>query len=185
MPEIGDDPVERGAAGSRPNDAWVQTIEDMKAIAEQRRQEGWDVVALPAGDTATVSREAGAGDRFGIVHVIADNHAEPFTEAFERGEFPRYEAYRNEIGGFVFLVTELLDPDSDTAILLAGQYELEYVPGMLEAAEDEDVLYTHVQTLDGTVLGSFRHEEYEPLVPDADRLPRWRSNRRSPDGDPD
>lgn len=186
MPDIGEDEMERNAARwGASKDAWMQTIRDMESIAEQRRDDGWDVVAIPAGDTATVSPDAGNDDRFGIVHVIADNHADPFTEAFERGEFPRYEAYRNEVDGLVFLVTELLDPETETAILLAGQYELRYVSGMVEAAKEEGVLYTHVQTLDKTPLGSFRHEEFDPLVPDADRIERRTSNRRSPAGDED
>lgn len=171
MPEIGDDGdadhIERiaGKAGALKS-AWSQTNEDMQAIAEQRREDGWEVVAIPAVHTAPVSRDAGDDDRFGIVYVIPDNYADDFSEALDRGDFPRYEAYRNEIDGFVFLVTELLDPETETAILLAGQYELRNAQGMVTAAGDEGALYTHVEVLDGTVLGSIRHEEFEPLVPE-------------------
>lgn len=175
MTEIGEDGrpdrvEEFENTGSVAKNAWVRTIEDMEALADERREQGWDVVAIPAGDTTAVSRDAGNDDRFGIVHVIADNHAEEFSEAFERGSFPRYEAYRNEVSGFVYLVTELLDPETETAILLAGQYRLRHASGMVEAARDEGVLYTHVQTLDGTALGTFRHDEFGPLVPDAGRI---------------
>lgn len=174
MTEIGEDgPVDEveefETTGSVAKDAWMRTIEDMKALADERRERGWDVVAIPAGDTAPVSRDAGGDDRFGIVHVIADNHADDFSEAFERGTFPRYEAYRNEVSGYVYLVTELLDPETETAILLAGQYRLRRASGMVATAREEGVLYTHVQTLDGTPLGTFRHDEFEPLVPDAGR----------------
>ncbi|ELY94683.1 hypothetical protein C482_17965 [Natrialba chahannaoensis JCM 10990] len=151
-------------------DAWAQTTDELEVLAEQRRENGWDTVAIPAIQTAAVSRDAGSkhNERFGIVFVVPDNYADSFSEAFERGEFPRFQAYRNEVSGAVFLVVEYLDPDTETAILLAGQYERRHVGGMLSAATDEGVLYTHAKTLNGTLLGSFEHEgdEYEPLVPD-------------------
>lgn len=175
MPEIGDDGdadhIERIAdKGETLKSAWSQTNEDMQAMAEQRRENGWEAVAIPAVHTAPTSRDAGDDDRFGIVYVIPNNYADDFSEALERGTFPRFEAYRNEIDGFVFLVVELLDPETETAILLAGQYELHNAQGMVTAARDEGALYTHVKVLDGTILGSIRHEAFEPLVPERYRV---------------
>ncbi|SEW01557.1 DUF7529 family protein [Natrinema salifodinae] len=161
-----EDAERRSGAGNARKVAWSRTLDDTDAIAEQRRDDGWDVVSIAAVDTAPMSREVGPDDRFGTVYVIPDNDADSFTDAYERGEFSRYEAYRNETEGYVYLVTELLDPNTETAILLAGQYQRRYADGMIAAAEEENVLYTHVETLDGTVLGSVRHEEYEPLLPD-------------------
>lgn len=171
MARIGNDDAARQIeqiSSSTVKDAWAQTTEDMDVLAERRRANGWDTVAIPAVQTTAVSRAAGRrnDDRFGIVFVVPDNHAESFTGAFEGGEFPRYEAYRNEVSGAVFLVVELLDPERETALLLAGQYTHSDASGMVAAANEEGELYTHVRTLDGTTLGSFKHEEYEPLVPD-------------------
>lgn len=171
MVDIDEDPdvdgMERFAGkGSVLKRAWARTVEDMQATAEERREHGWDVTAIPAGDTGAVSRDDGSDDRFGIVHTIADNHAEEFAEAFDRGEFPRYEAYLNEVEGFVYLLTEFLDPESETVVMIAGQYERRHAAGALRSAEDEGACYTHVKTIDGTHLGSFRHEEYAPLFPD-------------------
>lgn len=166
MTDIVDDGIEERRGGTPARKAaWSRTLEDMEALAEARRENGWEAVAIPAVDTAPASPEAGRDDRFGTVYVIPDNYADSFTDAFERGGFPRYEAYRNEMEGYVYLVTELLDPDAETAILLAGQYQRRHADGMIAAAEAEGVCYTHVETLDGTVLGSFRHEEFEPLLP--------------------
>ncbi|WP_049922948.1 DUF7529 family protein [Halopiger djelfimassiliensis] len=174
MTEIGDEETPDQAvkiSKSAVKNAWQQTNDEMELLAETRREDGWETVSIPAVDTATVSRDAGREDWFGIVHVIPGNYADAFTDAFERGTFPQYEVYRNVVDGFAFQVTELLDPEIETAILLAGQYELRYVPGMRSTAHEEDMLYTHVKTLDGTVLGSFRHDEFEPLMPSPDRTP--------------
>lgn len=164
-------------SGSRPtgvdrrsdavNRAWKLTNEDMAAIAERRRQEGWDVVSMPALHTSAVSSDMGDDpDRFGLVHVIPDNFAEEFETAYERGEFPEYLAYREEVENSVFLVTELQDPKTRTVIVIAAQYNGQLAGGMVRSAVDAGVIYTHAKTIDGTTLGSFEHENYRPFVPE-------------------
>jgi hypothetical protein len=148
--------------------AWQRTLDDMEALAEELREDGWDVVTIPAGHTAPENPDAGETDRWGLVHVIPGNKAEPFGEAVEANEFPRFEVYQQEVDGRVFLVTALEDPDSETAILIAGNFEMRHAPGLVNTAQDEGHMYTHVQKLDKTVLGTFRHEDYEPFFPDPD-----------------
>lgn len=172
MTEIGgegDDPRESAVTGAEVHSsAWEATIDDMLAMAEEMEENGWDVVAITAGDTVAESPEAGDTDRFGLSHVIPDNKAEAFEEAFEGREFPRYEVYRAEREGRSFVLTVLLDPDSSTAILIAGNHDLRNAGGCIRAAIEEDAMYTHVQLLDGTHLGSFRHEDYEKFFPESD-----------------
>jgi len=72
----------------------------------------------------------------------------------------------------VFVVTVFLDPDSETAILIAGTYERHLSAELAQAASEADEMYTHVQTLDGTQLGSFRHDDPEKFFPGADAVPR-------------
>lgn len=118
--------------------------------------------------TDAVGAEQGSDDRFGLVHVIPDNHADAVTDAFEPGEFTRFKAYRNEVDGDAFLATELLDPKRELALVVASSYDLRRADPMLQSARDEGALYTHAKTLDGTHLGSVRHAEWEPLVPASD-----------------
>ena len=165
MTKPDDDSIGVRKRSQAATEAWSRTNEEMAVIAEDRRDDGWEVVSMPTVHTSPVSKSQGEDDRFGLVHVVPDNHAEAFSDAFEQGEFPEYEAYRNEIDGFVYLVTELIDPGSETIILLASQYDLQLSKGMMTTVLDEETLYTHVKTIDGTVLGSVRHEVFEPLVP--------------------
>jgi len=178
MPKSGDDVeqnVERIAAHSDVlKDAWQQTLDDIHAMADDRRAEGWDVAVTPGVDLAPVSADAGHDDRYGLVFVVPDNYADEFSEAFAAGEFPVYDTFRNEREGWVFLVVELRDPDSETAIFLAGNYELRHAAGMVaNARENDGEMFTHVQTLDETHLGSFRHDGVEKFVPHADDIERY------------
>ena len=162
MPITGDDvdDEERLAAHAEPTkEAWKQTLADMRALAADREDEGWEVVTVGAAHTEPVSRDGGETDRYGLVYVVPDNYAEAVTDALEQGAFPRYEVYRASTGTRTFLVTELLDPDAGTAVLLAGNFERHRARGLVATTHRTGRLFTHLQTLDGTHLGAFEHED--------------------------
>ncbi|USZ66790.1 hypothetical protein NGM10_08595 [Halorussus salilacus] len=175
MPETGagdDEPdyaEQISASASVHKNAWQRTLDDMKAMADDLADEGWDVVTIGAGHTAPTNPDVGDSDRFGLVYVVPGNEAEEFERAFERGEFPKYRVFRNEMQGRVFIVTQLLDPESEQAILIAGNFEVRHAAGLVKNAIKEDEMYTHVQKLDKTHLGSFRHEDVEKFFPNPEK----------------
>jgi len=164
-------PKELSASADVHKNAWSQTIDDMQALAAELREEGWEtVITTPAIDTAPEPPEDGPEGRWGIVHVVPDNDADAVRDAVAAGEFPKYDVFRAGAEGRIFLVTQLLDPGTETAILVAGNFERRLAQGAVTTAIEHDELYTHLQTLDGTHIGSFRHESYEKFFPEADRL---------------
>ncbi|UPV75706.1 hypothetical protein M0R89_06480 [Halorussus limi] len=174
MPETGDgenpDYAEQIAASAEVHKgAWQRTIDDMRAMEAELEDDGWDVVAIGAGHTAPTNPDVGETDRWGFVHVIPDNQAEEFEDAIETGKFPQYRVFRNEVQGRIFMLTQLLDPDSETAILIVGNFEMRHAPGLVKTALEEDEMYTHVQTLDETHLGSFRHDDLEKFFPNPEK----------------
>jgi hypothetical protein len=198
MPEVGDeiDDAERVAAlADRHRDAWQRTLNDAETLAEQREQDGWETLVIPAGDTAPEPREAGDSDRYGLVHVIPSNFADDF-EALSDEQFSAYDVYRAESDGRVFVVTELLEARSDDetesdgestgvettadgestdgaaglAVYVVGTYELRHAGDLIETAIDADLMYTHLQRLDGTEVASILHEDPEKFFPQVDRF---------------
>ncbi|NHN46152.1 hypothetical protein G9464_00875 [Halostella sp. JP-L12] len=151
-------------------DAWARTIDDMEAMGEELEEEGWDVVTVITADTAPEPPDAGPEGRWGLVHVVPDNLADEFRSAVERGEFPQFDLFRAEAEGRVFHVTQLLDPETETAILIAANFLRRRADGLVRTALEADEMYTHAQTLSGEQLGSFRHDGYEKFFPEADRL---------------
>lgn len=151
--------------------AWQATLHDLDVIVEEHEADGWDAVRIAAQDVAAEARDTNDHDgRFGLSFVIADNHAEPFREAFDDGEFPQYEVYRGETNGRVFMIVEYLDPASETALCVAGNFWRRDANAMIENALEEDMMYTHYHLLDGTHLGSFEHEGVEKFFPEAPRI---------------
>jgi len=145
--------------------AWEQTNEEMELLAEERREDGWDAVTIPAVHTSIVTKDMGDEDEFGFEYVIPDNYAEEFTAAFDPDAVSEYQVYRTIANQNVFQVIELLAPGDSTAIMIAGMYELRHAGGIQGNARAEEELYTFVRTIDGTRLGLLKHEEYEPLLP--------------------
>lgn len=150
-------------------DAWGRTIEDMKALAAEREEEGWNAFYVAAGHTAPTHPEVRDDGRYGFVHVIPGNYADEFTEAFEAGDFPKYQVFQQEVEGRMFMVTEFLDPESETSILIAGSYEMRHAPALVKKAQREGDMYTYVQKLDQTLLGTFKHDEYDRFFPDPEK----------------
>jgi hypothetical protein len=161
------------ANASVTKSAWQATLDEMDALADEFESEGWQTVRIAAGHTAPENPSTGDSERFGLTHVVPNNKAEEFTDLFEEGAFPQYEVYRNEVEGREFVLTVLTDPEKEAAILIAGSYELRHAPGCVRAAKREEKMYTHVQTLDKTHLGSFEHDDYTKFFPNADRIENW------------
>lgn len=180
MPETGDDlerdPEARAAHLEQQKAAWQETLDDMEAMAEAREAEGWETLTVTALDGAPKDAETDDRDRHGLVFVVPDNQADDLEAAVDAGEFPRYQVYRAERSGDVFLVIEYLDPDTETAVYVAGTFELRFAQGMVREAREEGATYTHYQTLDTTPVGSFRHDgadAVEKFVPHADDIDNW------------
>jgi hypothetical protein len=151
--------------------AWQATLHDLDVIVEEHEENGWDAVRIAAQDCACEGRDTNDVEgRFGLSFVIADNHADPFLEAFEAGEFPKYEVYRGEANGRVFMIIEYLDPGTETAIVVAGNFWRRDANLMIEDALDEEKMYSHYHRLDGSHLGSFEHDGIEKFFPEAERV---------------
>jgi hypothetical protein len=151
-------------------EAWRLTNEDMEAIAAERREEGYDATTVTAVHTNPVDSEHGDVDRFGFEYVVPGNQADDVEAAFERadGVFPDFVVYRREVTESAFMVVELLDPETMTALVVASHYDRRRAGGLVKASVDAGETYSHLVTLDGTLLGSVRHEEFDPFFPSDD-----------------
>lgn len=145
---------------------WERTLDQLDSMAEELREEGLAVVAIRAGHVAPEAPESGDTDRFGYVFTIPGDGAVTFEETFQAASLTEYQVFRRTVDGTLFLIVSLIDP-GETAILLAGGVDLARDEGMIEAARERGEMYTHVQLLDWTHLGSVRHDDPEPFLPDA------------------
>ncbi|MDZ7701664.1 MAG: hypothetical protein U5J98_06125 [Halobacteriales archaeon] len=87
------------------------------------------------------------------------NFGDEFRDAMAASEFTEFEVLRQRVGNRLYLVTRVSDPSAQRAVLLAGTVDLTQASALIEAAAAEGRMYTHVQRLDQTHLGSFRHDD--------------------------
>ncbi|WP_254536668.1 DUF7529 family protein [Halomarina litorea] len=187
MPETGGDRDYADEIASNADvlkGAWQATIGEMRAMGEELEADGWSVTTVGADHTAPEPPDVGRSGRFGLVYVVPDNYAREVRRAIaaaadvdvddldtdeprELDAFGRYEVFRNESSGNAFQVTALYDDDSKTALLVAGSYELRHAPPLMKAALERGEMYTHIQTLDETPVGSFYHDDWELFFPNA------------------
>lgn len=160
--------------------AWKATNEDMEAIAEERREEGWEVISMPSLHVNPMNREDEPDELSGLAFIIPNNHADDFEEAYEKGEFPEYLVYRREVKQSAFLVLELIDPDSDTIILVAGRYDLQHARNAIPAIIEQKEIEVVMQTIDGSEFASFRFDDYGAFLPTEDDY-----DDEAEDADPD
>jgi len=147
------------------NRAWEQLLQEQAELAEDRRSEGWSVTTVEASHTDPVTKDMGDHDRFGLMHVVSKSDGEAFSDAYDPETFTEFLAYASPIEGRRFGVTELIDPNAEHSILIAYEYPLERAGGLADNAKEHGAIYTHVKKIDGTILGTFEHENYEPLLP--------------------
>lgn len=146
------------------SEAWKQTLEDMKAIAADRRDEGWSVQTVMTTHTDTVSIDMGEHDEFGLFAIVPDNYADEFVEFYDEDSFTEYIAYGSNVEGFMYVVNEWIDPEGKRSIPIASRYDMTRANGLVESAKQEGVLYTHLNRVSGETLAVFEHEAYEPLI---------------------
>lgn len=146
-------------------DNWQRALEDMQAMAEDREDKGYETLTIPAGDTTTLAPDMGDDDRWGLAHIIPDNYADDFEDAFDESAIEETAVYQMNSGGFVFMVTELINPEDEVVIFVAANYDMRYSGALVRTALEREEMYTHVRTLDHTTLGTVHHDDPRAFFP--------------------
>ena len=150
--------------GQVHNEAWAQTLEEMRLMADERREAGWEATTIMAAHTDAVSRDMGDHDRFGLMHIIPNNYVDDFVEAYDADAFTEYLFYTRELQSFMYGVIELIDPEDERSIFICFRYDLTFAGGMVKSAQEEGVLYSYIKQIDGTILAKIPYEDFEALV---------------------
>ncbi|MFB6253500.1 MAG: hypothetical protein ABEI06_02705 [Halobacteriaceae archaeon] len=145
--------------------AYEKTLNEMDKLAENLEEKGIDTLSIPSGSIGCETKNMGDSDRFGFIHVIPGNFAESFQEFFEYDEYDKYDVYRNELQNNVYLLLSLYSNDNAKAVLLAGAYKIPEAKALYNDSREEECTFTHVQKLDRTHLGSFKHFNFEKFFP--------------------
>lgn len=148
------------------SNGWARTLESANEMTDSLREEGWRVVTVRAAHVAPEPPEAGDSDRFGFVYVAPGDVADEFEAAIEDAEFDAYTVFNRREGNDLYTLTRMTDSDERIAVLLVGGVALDHGEELAAAARERGEMYSHVQLLDGTHLGSFHHDDPAPFFPE-------------------
>lgn len=157
-------------ASDQAQSGWEQTVVDMRRMAADREDAGYETVTLAAGDTAPKPPSSGDSDEWGLSYIIPGNLVDDFTDVYARATFEETGVYQAESTGFAFVVTECLDHDENIALFVAGTYQLQFAAPLVRTAMDRDRMYTHIKKLDGTHLGTIEHDDPEAFFPNPEQV---------------
>lgn len=149
---------------------WDELLADARAIAEEYRDDGWDVIVLEPTDVSPVERE----ERVGLdVTVSAEEYA-IVEELIEEGdvEITAADAYYRPLADEgsdqrVALTVER-DESSETAVFVPLTYDIEDCRSVFETALVEEELLTHVTTDSTARWVSFSHGDPSLFLEEAD-----------------
>ena len=139
--------------------AWRRTVMEMRSMASQLEAAGWDVTSVRAGDVAPEPPELGKPGRFGLVFTVPGSEEHAIRRVIETADVKEYAVHRRVLDSTAFIVVELRAPASRRSLFVAGVVDTGDAAALAAAATDRGEMYTHVRLLDGTTLGSVRHDE--------------------------
>lgn len=148
--------------------AWGRTVREMQELATRLEAEGLEVTVVRAGNTAPVPPEAGDSTRFGLVYTVPGENEAGVRAVLQDATVEEYTIHRRSLSSTIFIVTQFRAPAADRALLIAGVIEADETDELREAASERGEMYTHIQLLDWTHLGSVRHDDPTAFFPEED-----------------
>lgn len=136
--------------------AWEQMRETLVERRDAYAAEGYEVTTGTA-DYGAVVVEDGTGQ---LRFTVADNVAADLAAAAEGTTFPVTRVSYVDVDGYRLFLLAALDPDAETALLLAGGVERDRVATLRDASALETVL----RRADGSIAVALEHDGVDPFV---------------------
>lgn len=159
-------------------EGWQRTLDDVEAMIDDRRAAGYETLFVPGANTAASAPETGETDEWGLSYIVGSDKAEAFREFYEGTTFDETAVYQATATGYAFVVTELIDHDTDRVLFVAGSYQLRFAGQLVETALDRGRMQTHLRTIDGTTLAVIEHDDVEAFFPDPERILSYAGHQR-------
>lgn len=147
---------------------WDDVVADMEATAEELRAEGFAVLEVHPGDVAAM--EGREGHRWGLDVLVPDNEFPEIERLVEEEghEFDACRVFRAEAKGLALFVVAMLDEDGDQALVFPAYYDKHDGQKVLEKANEEGEMRTHLRPLDERTVVTFTQDDpslFEPEHP--------------------
>ncbi len=150
-------------------DGWKRTLEDVEAMLNDRQAAGYETLFVPGANTAASAPDTGETDEWGLSYIVGSEKAEEFLAFYKETDFDETAVYQAVSTGYAFVVTELIDHDTDHILFVAGSYQLRFAGPLVRTATERGEMQTHLRTIDGTTLAVIEHDDVDAFFPEPQR----------------
>lgn len=156
-------------------DPWERVMDDMQATAERHRDAGRTVIELHPGDVGTLTGEPRtaaeqkqgvdlSNRRLGLDVVVPGEEYERLEGVLADRDVERYEVFRAEGAGMVFLLVDVRLGKDYTALIPA--YYDQNDRAALEGIARDHGLQAHVRPLSSDTVVTIDFDDPSPFFPD-------------------
>ncbi len=138
--------------------AWQRLREELDDRREAFADDGYDVTAVTADHGAVAVDD----DRGRLSFTIADNLADAVATTVADAAVSRTTVEAVDLEGYRLFLLSAVDPESETALLVAGGVERDAV----ERLRDATTVRTVLRRADGTRVVVLEHDDVTPFVAD-------------------
>ncbi|WP_135827962.1 DUF7529 family protein [Halorussus halobius] len=138
--------------------AWNRFRDALDERERAYEREGYDVTTATA-DHGSATRRGATGR---LAFTVPDDRATALESAADGGSFPRTRIEYVDVDGHRLLSLASLDPETETALLVAGGVERDALASF--ATDEVDAVETVVRRIDGTHAVVLRHDDPDPFV---------------------
>ncbi|MCU4741042.1 DUF7529 family protein [Natronoglomus mannanivorans] len=163
MSERGPDPIPMDGPDA---ESWSAFLEEAGAVADEYRDDGWDVIDVQPGDVTPV--DVPDHERFGFSVLVPDSEYDA-VESFVEDEsiaFETSEVFYHTAGETVFVLAVELDETAETAVVIPLYYRRPRTRELVTTALENGELPVHVRRLSVDQWVTFAHDEPSLFVPD-------------------
>ncbi|MFP8957895.1 hypothetical protein ACLI4Y_14305 [Natrialbaceae archaeon A-CW3] len=138
-------------------DLWEEVMADATALADEYREEGWEVCSVRPGDVSPAEKD----DRFGLSVLLPGSDYEAVESLIDDPDvsFNGAEVYQHTVGTVVYAVAIELDTANEVAIVIPMAYSVADFQTIFEHAFEDGELQLHLRPLTIDQWVTFVHDD--------------------------
>ncbi|MFP9191016.1 hypothetical protein ACLI4Q_05045 [Natrialbaceae archaeon A-CW1-1] len=136
---------------------WEEVLADATALAEEYRENGWEVRTVHPGDVSPTEKD----ERFGLSVLLPGSEYEEIESLIDdpNVSFDGAEVYQHTVGTVVYAVVIELDTTTEVAVVIPMAYSVAEFETIFEQAFEDEELQVHLRPLTIDQWVTFVHDD--------------------------
>lgn len=145
---------------------WEEVIEGIEELSDEYKESGWKTLILHPGDVSTTANEA-SNQKVGFRLVVPESELDALanTVGDDEESYNEFEVHNAPADDLLLFVVVVKSTKREEAIIFPLYYEPEIDREFVEAASEQDMIYTDITNLNQSRQFSFGHDKPTLFLP--------------------